>query len=425
MRGTFPGRICLNLALFGCRIAGVAALVLCARNSEAQRLQQRGYAELSFTGFPNTAPGDSGRAIGESVLHYHAALRIKPFLVLQGVVVARSDTHRQVEREAHVSYWDRSIRRPALDVQQLSGRYFRGPLTLELGKQMIRWGKTDILNPTDRFAPRDYLVLTESEYLGITAARLTIGRGGKSLDIVCAPRFTPSRIPLLDQRWTVRPAALSGIPLEAAGASYPGGAQLGARWSQTAAAFEYSLSMFHGFNHLPDINIDWQASPARITVSRIYPKIRSYGGDFAASLKWFLAKAEAAWIQDLAPNSNDYLLYVVQAERHYREWLFIGGYAGEHIGAGPQRLHFDPDRGLAKSIVARAALTVSATQNLLFELVARQNAKGFYSKLEYSRSFGDHLRATVRFVLLRGTESDFIGQYRGNSFGSFTTRYSF
>jgi hypothetical protein len=282
------------------------------------------------------------------------------------------------------------------------------------------------VNPTDRFAPRDYLALTDKEYLGVTAASLTIAKNSESLDFVYAPRFTPSRIPLLDQRWTVRPAQFNGIPLQTSAISYPGGPQFGVRWNHTAPAFEYSLSIFHGYNHLPDINVDFQPPDSQLLISRQYSKIRSYGGDFAVSLSnWFLVKAEAAWTQGLRPNPNDYMLYVIQAERSYRDWLFIGGYVGEHIGDGPQQLHFDPNRGLAKSIIARASLTVSANQNLLFELVGRQNAKGFYGKFEYSRLWGDHLRLTARFILLRGSESDFIGQYRRNSYGSLATRYSF
>jgi hypothetical protein len=245
------------------------------------------------------------------------------------------------------------------------------------------------------------------------------------LDIVYTPRFTPSRIPLLNQRWTVLPQPLSGIPLESAGVSYPGGPQFGARWNHTATPLEYSFSVFQGFSHLPIINIAAQPSPPRIRIFREYPKIRSYGGDLAVSLKWFLVKAEAAWSQGLARKSDDYMLYVVQAERRHREWLFIGGYAGEYIRTGRGQLHFDPDRGLAKSIVARASLTVSTTRSLIIELVGRQNAEGFYGKFEYSQAFGDHLRVTARFVLLRGSESDFIGQYRLNSFGSLATRYSF
>ena len=32
-----------------------------------------------------------------------------------------------------------------------------GGFTLDVGKQFIRWGRADVLNPTDRFAPRDFL----------------------------------------------------------------------------------------------------------------------------------------------------------------------------------------------------------------------------------------------------------------------------
>jgi hypothetical protein len=425
MRGTVRGRRSSNLVLSGCRIPVVAGLLLFAGTSAAQSLQQRGYLELSFTGFPQTAPGDSGCAIGEGLLRYEPALKVGSSLVLQGAVLARSDTHRQVERKFDISYWDRSIQRPDVDVRQLSARYFRGPLTLEVGKQIIRWGRTDILNPTDRFAPRDYLALVDGDYLGVTAACLTLARGAEALDIIYTPRFTPSRIPLFNQRWTVLPPPLSGIPLESADVKYPGGPQFGARWNHTATPVEYSFSIFQGFSHLPMINIAAQPSPPRITVFREYPKMRSYGGDVAVPLKGFLVKAEAAWSQGLAPNSDKFMLYVVQAERRYREWLFIGGYVGEYLKTGSGSLYFNPERGLAKSIMARASLTVSTTRSLIIELIGRQNAEGFYGKFEYSQAFGDHLRVTARFVLLRGSESDFIGQYRRNSFGSLATRYSF
>ena len=41
-------------------------------------------------------------------------------------------------------------------------------MTAEFGRQIIRWGKTDILTPTDRFAPRDYLSsVVDSDFLGV------------------------------------------------------------------------------------------------------------------------------------------------------------------------------------------------------------------------------------------------------------------
>ena len=65
----------------------------------------------------------------------------------------------------------------------------------QAGKQFIRWGKADILNPTDRFAPRDYLNVVDNDFLAITAARVTYGTQSDTFDLVFAPRLTPSRVP--------------------------------------------------------------------------------------------------------------------------------------------------------------------------------------------------------------------------------------
>ena len=70
---------------------------------------------------------------------------------------------------------DRWIQRPALSVRRLSATIHKGKITAEIGRQFIRWGKADILTPTDRFAPKDYLSnVVDSDFLGVVAARLTV-----------------------------------------------------------------------------------------------------------------------------------------------------------------------------------------------------------------------------------------------------------
>ena len=41
--------------------------------------------------------------------------------------------------------------------------------------------------------------------IGVTAARVTVAGASNSLDVVWQPWFTPSRTPLLNQRWVVVP----------------------------------------------------------------------------------------------------------------------------------------------------------------------------------------------------------------------------
>ena len=59
-----------------------------------------------------------------------------------------------------------------LSVRRLDATVSRGPLTIDAGKQFIRWGKTEIVTPTDRFAPRDYLNVFDTEYLAVPGVRV-------------------------------------------------------------------------------------------------------------------------------------------------------------------------------------------------------------------------------------------------------------
>lgn len=394
-------------------------LILCALPCFAQDFTHRGFVETGITLYPQAAPGDSGRVVAESLVRYEAFYKLTPRWSLAGGVDGRTDSHRQVERSLEFSWAERTPRRPALAARRLSATYANGPLTVELGKQFIRWGKADILNPTDRFAPRDYVNVAQPDYLPVTGARLTYGGQSDSVDLVWVPVFTPSRMPLVGQRWAPLPA---DVPLRDLGARYPGGSQMGVRWNHIGRAFEYSLSFFDGRNHLPLID----ARPGiPVEFERFYPRLRTYGGDAALPLRWLTLKGEAAYFTSSSAQADEYVLYVIQLERQAGEWSFVGGYAGEAVTKRRSVLQFAPDRGLTRAILARAAYTIDTNRSLAAETAVRENGDGMWLKLEYSQALGQHWRATGGLVWIRGEPGDFLGQYRRNSHAILTLRYSF
>jgi hypothetical protein len=403
-------------------VALVALLLPCL--GQAQTFSQQGYVDTALTAYPQTVPGDSGQLVSASRFHWEPTAKWSEWH-LNAALDAWFDSHLMATRTLAVSYWDRESQRPAFDIQRLSVSWARGPVTIEFGKQFVRWGKTDILTPTDRFAPRDDLSVIDTEVLAETAGRVTVANQSDSLDLVYTPRMTPSRMPLLNQRWAVVPEEIRSFPLVDAGAQYPGGGQYGVRWNHLGRHLEYSLSFFRGFNHSPLLQADFVPASAHIEVRRDYPQLQTIGADAAIPLRWFTIKAESAWFRSNTPQADEYVLYVVQAERQSGEWLFIGGYTGEYVTERRNSLSFDPDRGLAKAFVGRASLTIDTRRSLVFEGVARQNGKGFYGKFEYSHAFGQHWRITPRVGIIRGSEGDFLGQYRRNSFVNVTIRYSF
>jgi hypothetical protein len=400
------------------------ALALLALSAAAQPYSQRGFLEFRNFLYPQTAATDRARFVSEALLRYEAGYQAAPTVKLNLSLDARFDSHRQFAREARLDVLDQNAPRPALSLRRASLTWHRGGATVEAGRQFVRWGKADLLNPTDRFAPRDYLNPLLTDYLGVTAARLTYERGPHTLDLVFVPLFTPSRVPLLGQRWAVLPEGLPPIALRDEGARYPGRGQAGLRFSRAGAGHEFSVSYYDGFYHLPAFDAALRP-PATAGLQRRYPRLRLYGGDMAVPLPWFTLKSEAGFFQSNDRQVDEFLQYVIQLERISGEWVFVGGYAGEYVTRERSSLDFNPERGIARTILGRASYNLDANRTVAFEGALRQDGNGAYGRFEFTQALGAHWRATAGFVLLRGSAADFLGQYRRNSNVTFALRYSF
>jgi hypothetical protein len=323
------------------------------------------------------------------------------------------------------------VRRPAFSLRQASAAFRQGTFALEVGKQFIRWGKADILNPTDRFAPRDFLEVTDDEFLAVAGARVQYERAAHLIDAVFLPYFTPSRIPLLDRRWGSAAAhVLAGSAGVDFARTFRSRSQYGARWNVLAPGFEFSISYFDGLNHFPQFILE--AVPSAIpnlvalpVLARTHAHLRMAGADAAVPLRWFSLKGEAASLFSVDGTADDVVLYVVQVERQAGELSLVAGYAGETVTARRTVADFAPDRGLTRAFLGRVAYTIDATRDVALETAIRQNLKGVWLKGQFSKAFGVHWRVALAGAAIGGDRTDFIGQYDRNSHLLLTLRYSF
>jgi hypothetical protein len=421
-------------------VAAVTAWVTLAQPAAAQKapVTQRGFLEGTGILYPQATPTDDTRAVGDALLRQDASWRATPWLTFGGSFEVRTSSDSRVARSWSIDWEDRGARRPTLSVRGLSAAVRAGGLTLEAGKLFVRWGKADILNPTDRFAPRDFLEVVDNYFLGVTGARATYERGTETIDLVWVPVFTPSRLPLAGSRWAATssdnvqadvPGALpSPFPLVDLGAIFPSRPQAGIRWNHVGSGFEHSLSYFDGFNFFPRFDVAVKPALGRAELLRRYSPLKMAGADAAWPLRWFTLKGEVGWFRTTDPAADDYGIYVIQVERQHGEWLFVGGYAGQFVTrrrAAASSADFAFDRGLADTFLGRASYTIDPRSSLAFEGAIRNDASGGWIKGEYSRTVGQHWRATARGDLLTGAADDFFGRYRRNSSLRFALRYSY
>lgn len=401
-----------------------AIFLIAAACAAGQDFQQRGYLDMRTTFFPQHGANDSGHAIADALFRYEASAKLTPWFKLDGALDARTDSHNMTERSMRFDWQDRGFLRPAFSFRRFSATAFKGPVTFEIGKQLIRWGKADILNPLDRFAPRDFLNVIDNDFLGVLAARLTVEKGAHTFDVVLQPRFTPSRTPLLNQRWVILPQGLPlPISLDQGRPQIPGGVQTGARWSFLGPGFDMSLAFYEGHNHLPQV--DGRLNGTKIELFNRFAHMRMYGGATAIPLPWFTIKGEGGLFTSSSRRADNYVLYVLQAERTVGEWTLVGGYSGENVTARKTQIDFAPDRGLARAILTRVAYTFDTQRSMFVEAAIRQNGDGAWLKSEYTQTLSTHWQARASATLIRGVRNDFIGQYRRNSHAILALRYSF
>jgi hypothetical protein len=390
------------------------AVFLIATAAFAQDSSQRGTLEYRGWLFPQTTVNDRAHAIGEALFRYEFSRTLIGDFRIFGTTETRIDTHHQVDRAFRVNFFDRRLQRPAFNIRRASILYNKRKFTAEVGKQLIRWGKADVLNPTDRFAPRDFLAVVDTEFLHVVAGRAMWEGASDSFEVVVQPRFTPSRLPLINQRWSN-----VTVPVAELEPRYPGGPQYGMRWNHLGAGYEASFSYYEGHNHLPLFEGDLQG------VRRYYPHLRLYGADAAVPLRWFTVKGETAYFTSNTPTSDEYVLYVLQLERQFGEASIVGGYAGEVVTRRRNPFDFAPDRGLARSFLGRASYTIDPRRSVAAEWALRQNGDGIWTRFEYSQSYGRNWRVIGGLTVIRGNPSDFLGQYRRNSNANLILRYTF
>src|SRR5215470_9468824 len=104
-----------------------ALLLAAAAAAYAQNFTQRGYLESTTFLYPQSAPGDSGHVVGESLFRYEAFYKLTN-LRFAGGIDFRFDTHREADRSLDFSWFDRTRQRPLPGVRRLSAAYTRGKL---------------------------------------------------------------------------------------------------------------------------------------------------------------------------------------------------------------------------------------------------------------------------------------------------------
>lgn len=193
-----------------------------------------------------------------------------------------------------------------LDLYEAYFNWDKGPWQLRLGKQIVRWGKTDQISPVNNLNPQDMrrFILDDLEDRKIPnwMARVRFFQDMFNLEGIFIPFFEPNDLDYFDTDWAVyrhtREQILdSAMPPnlkqfvrglnvdEDEPAKNLENAQAGLRISTTlrdidlAASYLYSFDPMPYFDHFPIKNIEVNGALSRQDIERNLRKLRLTPGD--------------------------------------------------------------------------------------------------------------------------------------------------
>ena len=239
--------------------------------------------------------------------------------------------------------------------------------------------------------------------------------------MVWTPRFTPSRMPLIDQRWALLPP---GAPpqVENAATVFPGGGQYGARINHVGRGYEVSASVFEGYNHLPLLDPLFE------------PRLKPY---MCSAFILKSARSEPTrrfrFTGSRIKDRSRFLRFARKfPERAPLRYLFaLGGAIGAAGPAVGRRRRVCGTNGLRLSLSHLLRSGTRTDQNLFCKsglqseraiqhLDRNRDSAEWTGRLVRCRilpAIGDHWRIIGGITVIAGSRNDFLGEYRRNSFG--------
>jgi hypothetical protein len=161
-----------------------------------------------------------------------------------------------------------------------------GDLSIRLGRQVIAWGRSDRLSPTDVLSPRDFTTRVfddEEQRNGADMATIRWQINPEWSITGVAARFEAHRI------------GVGLLPVNRFDLPTPTRAEYALRLDRTGEGVDTSLSIFDGFDKVA--RYSFQAIGAGGTFQSTHPRMQMVGADFATAVSRWTMRGEAAYFR--------------------------------------------------------------------------------------------------------------------------------
>ncbi|MDA3824289.1 MAG: hypothetical protein PF450_16975 [Bacteroidales bacterium] len=291
---------------------------------------------LQLNGFIRSA-AYAGRYADENTVHFKSIY--SQFGLIADLNIgehgsAYAEMRYRSGREYENSFSEVQLREAYVDV-------YLGPVDIRVGKQIVSWGASSFLNPSDQFSAQDPTFRSPNHddlRLGTWAVRtnLTINSSSK-LQVLWMPDYVPSV--LLTEPFAF-PNYISFAEDVRPSQKIKEGS-FGLNYDLRTRFLDLGLSYFNGYRNNPSIQMDTAIfnfttlSPDLIQLRKTPYRIHSAGFNLTVPVGSYLFRTEAAWMSPMEDETLalpfSELSYTAEVEQSGNNITLIGGYYGKYI----------------------------------------------------------------------------------------------
>jgi hypothetical protein len=230
----------------------------------------------------------------------------------------------------------------AFELQEGYTDLYVGPLDIRAGKQILSWGASSFINPSDQFSPEDQTFRSPERddlRLGTWALRTNLLLGPSSmLQFLWLPVYQPSVL-------MIQPFSFPDYITLGENYKYSphfDESSFGIRYDLRSSLLDLELSYFNGYRNTPSVTFDSLRlnpstfQPEELLLGQAPYRIHSAGLNLTIPVGSYLFRTEGGWLQ---PFDNEVdaihpfpeLSYVFEIEQSGSNVTAIAGYYGKYI----------------------------------------------------------------------------------------------
>jgi hypothetical protein len=389
----------------------------------------------TFSQYDQSNAFESSKQFLDVEFMFDINLNLSETVHLQMTPRFRADNRDRVDSNLYFS--ETHEQRDAVGFNELILNYYGEKFEINLGKQLISWGSSDIYNPSDDINPIDSLDPLNSAKIGQNA--LSIRYLGELLNFhtVAIYEGFPGRLPNEQNRWFISTQALQDAaqlllgfaPAIVLGETIPNddllyGLQIES--SQLIAGWDLEFSYFHGADPI-GVYLS-ELTGTDLNLIRIYPAFDEYALGFSTTVGEYEihgALSHHNTRNDL--QDDDYTTTVIGGRRTFYELpllsmveeLTVGmEYANESLSNQRSDASSYVDSGFGRSLTDSILVNIdfkfSEDSSLYVNYVENFEKNDNYRSIGFRHKINDDFEIEVRFDGLAGETNSFFGGWSNN-----------